>query len=172
MKLLGFIKDRNEVLLPLSSPLQILNKICHKKQLARTFERQWIQNSMYRSWVPAFYQDILLSIITSRENEYLLSRNQVISGCYHDDTRTRLVLHGSKVVSDVAVVFKDAYILMIWAYSELNITNKWYLKDDHEKFAKIRKIVLTWAKIVFEFTENTGLNRMQYRILFLPSREN
>ena len=29
---------------------------------------------------------------------------------------------------------------MIWAYSKLNITNNWYLKYDHEKFADIRKI--------------------------------
>ena len=29
---------------------------------------------------------------------------------------------------------------MIWAYSKLNITNNYYLKHDHEKFADIRKI--------------------------------
>ena len=34
------------------------------------------------------------------------------------------------------------------------------------------KYVLTSANIVFEFTKNTGLNRIQCNILFLLSREN
>ena len=55
-------------------------------------------------------------IITSRENEHsiLSAENQVISGCNHEDTGTRLVLHESKVDSDVAVVCSDTvvYILM------------------------------------------------------------
>ena len=52
------------------------------------------------------------------------------------------LLHGSEVDSDVVVFCKDTdvLILMIWAYSKLNITNNWYLKYDHEKFADIRKI--------------------------------
>ena len=29
---------------------------------------------------------------------------------------------------------------MIWGYSKLSITNNWYLKYDHEKFANIRKV--------------------------------
>ena len=29
---------------------------------------------------------------------------------------------------------------MVWAYSKLDITNNWYLKHDHEKFAGIRKM--------------------------------
>ena len=51
-------------------------------------------------------------------------------------------MHGSKVDSDVAVVCKetDVLILMIWAYSKLSVTNNWYLKYDHEKFADVRKI--------------------------------
>ena len=68
-------------------------------------------------------------IITSREKEYFLSPagNRVISSCTHKDTDTRFVLHGSKLDSDVAVVCKDTnpLILMIWAYSNLNITNDW-----------------------------------------------
>ena len=78
-------------------------------------------------------------IITSRENEYsiLSGGNQVVSSCNHEDTR--LVLYDSNL--DSAVVCQDAvvYILMIWAYFKLNITNNWYLKHDHEKFAQIRK---------------------------------
>ena len=51
-------------------------------------------------------------------------------------------MHGSKVDPDVAVVCKetDVLILMIWAYSKLSVTNNWYLKYDHEKFADVRKI--------------------------------
>ena len=51
-------------------------------------------------------------------------------------------MHGSKVDPDVAVVCKetDVLILMIWAYSKSNVTNNWYLKYDHEKFADVRKI--------------------------------
>ena len=83
-------------------------------------------------------------IITSREKEYLISpaENHYISNCNRKDTGTRFVLHGSKVDSDVAIVCKDTdvLILIVWAYSILNITNNWYLKYDHEKFADIRKI--------------------------------
>ena len=52
------------------------------------------------------------------------------------------VTSGSKVNSDVVVVYKDTvvYILMNWAHSKLNITNNWYLKYDHDKFADIIKI--------------------------------
>ena len=52
------------------------------------------------------------------------------------------LLHGSKVDSDVIVVCKDTDvpILMVWTYIKLNITNDWYLKYEHEKFANIRKI--------------------------------
>ena len=68
-------------------------------------------------------------IITSTGNEYYVSpaENQVISGCNHEDSGTRLALHGSKVDTDVVVVVacKDTvvYTLMIWAYSKLNMTN-------------------------------------------------
>ena len=59
-------------------------------------------------------------IITSGEKEYFYSPavNHVVSGCSHKDADTYFVLHGSKVDSDVAVVFEDAdvLILMIRAY--------------------------------------------------------
>ena len=59
-------------------------------------------------------------VIPFREKEYFISPagNHVISGCNHKDADTSLVLHGSKVDSDVAVVCKDTYvlILMTWAY--------------------------------------------------------
>ena len=53
------------------------------------------------------------------------AENHVISSCDHKDADSRLVLHGSKVDSDVVVFCKDTdvLILMIWAYSMLNITN-------------------------------------------------
>ena len=72
---------------------------------------------------------LLLSLLQEEKN--ILFRLQEIK-----------LLHGSKVDSDVAVFCKDTdvLILMIWAYSKLNITNNWYLKYDHEKFADIRKI--------------------------------
>ena len=71
-------------------------------------------------------------IITSRENEYFVSPtgNQFTSVCNHEEAGNRLVLHAPKVDSDVAIVCKDtdALILMIWAYSKLDITSNWYLK--------------------------------------------
>ena len=75
---------------------------------------------MYWSSVPKFYQDLLLLLLLQEIK----------------------LLHGYKVDSDVVVFCKDTdvLILMIWAYSKLNITNNWYLKYDHEKFADIRKI--------------------------------
>ena len=67
--------------------------------------------------------------------------NKVISVCNHEEADTRLVLHASKVDSDAFIVCKDTdvLILMIWTYSKMNITNNWYLKYDHKKFADIRK---------------------------------
>ena len=71
-------------------------------------------------------------IITSRENEYFVSPtgNQATSVCNHEEVDNRLVLHVPKVDSDVAIVCKDTdvLILMIWAYSMLDITSNWYLK--------------------------------------------
>ena len=59
-------------------------------------------------------------MITSGEKEYFYSPavNHVISDCSQEDADTCFVLHGSKVDSDVAVVFKDAdvLILMVRAY--------------------------------------------------------
>ena len=52
-------------------------------------------------------------INTSRENEYSLlsAGNQVMSDCNHNNAGTRLVLYGSKVDSDVAVVVcKDTVV--------------------------------------------------------------
>ena len=60
-------------------------------------------------------------IITSRENDYFISPagNKVMNVCNHEGAHTCLVLHASKVDSDLAVVCKDTdvIILMIWAYS-------------------------------------------------------
>ena len=53
-------------------------------------------------------------IIISTGNEYYVSpaENQVISGCNHEDSGARLVLHGSKVNTDVVVVvYKDTSCL-------------------------------------------------------------
>ena len=66
-------------------------------------------------------------IIISREKEYFTStaENHVISGCNHENVDTRLVLHDSKVDSDIVIVCKDTdvLILMILAYSMLIIPN-------------------------------------------------
>ena len=91
-----------------------------------------------------FYQDLLLLLLLQEKMNifFLPAGNYVISGWNHKDAVTRLVLHDSKVDSDVAVVCKDTdvLILMIWAYSKLNKTNNWYFKNDNEKFAVISKI--------------------------------
>ena len=59
-------------------------------------------------------------IITSRQKEYFtsISENHVISGCNHDNADTRLVLHDSKVDSDIVIVCKetDVLILMVLTY--------------------------------------------------------
>ena len=118
----------------------------HKFLNNSEFKDQLIE--MMKQYVLEFGSGILPRstpfITTSSEKEYLISPvgNQVISGCNHEDADTRLVLHGFKVNLNVVVVCKDTdvLILTIWAYSKLNITNNWYLKYDHEKFAVIRKI--------------------------------
>ena len=99
---------------------------------------------MTKQYVLEFGSEILprstFFIITSREKEYLISPagNHYISNCNREDAGSRFVLHGSKADSDVAVVCKDTdvLVLIVWAYSILNITNNWYLKHDHD----IRKI--------------------------------
>ena len=99
---------------------------------------------MTKQYVLEFGSEILprstFFIITSREKEYLISPagNHYISNCNSEDAGSRFVLHGSKADSDVAVVCKDTdvLVLIVWAYSILNITNNWYLKHDHD----IRKI--------------------------------
>ena len=86
----------------------------------------------------------ILFIITSREKDYFVSPagNKVVSVFDHEEADSRLVLLASKVDSDIVVVCKDTdvLILMIWAYSKLNITNNWYFKYDRNKFADIRKM--------------------------------
>ena len=76
-------------------------------------------------------------IITLREKEYILFRLQEIK-----------LLHGSKVESDVAVVYKgaDVLILMTWAYPKSSIRNNWYLQYNHERFPDMRKIYSYSAK--------------------------
>ena len=93
--------------------------------MARAFEQQWIQiligGNDKAVCTGARFRNLIKStnfIITSRDNEYFISpaRNQVISGCNHEKPGARLVLHGSIVDSNVAVVCKDTvvYSLMIW----------------------------------------------------------
>ena len=76
-------------------------------------------------------------IITLREKEYILFRLQEIK-----------LLHGSKVESDVAVVYKgaDVLILMTWAYPKSSIRNNWYLQYNHERFPDMRIIYSYSAK--------------------------
>ena len=66
-------------------------------------------------------------IITSREKEYFTStaENHVISGCNHENADTHLVLHDSKVDSDIVIACKDTdvLILMVLAYLMLIIPN-------------------------------------------------
>ena len=55
----------------------------------------------------------------------------------------RRILLASKLHTDVVVVNKDTDVLvfMIWAFSKLNITKKWYLKYDHAKFVNAAKVM-------------------------------
>ena len=104
---------------------------------------------MIKQYILAFGSEILPRsipfIITSREKDYFISPagNKVISVCNHEEADTGLVLHDSKADSNVVVVVckdTDVLILMIWAYSKLNITNNWCLKCDHKKFGDTKKI--------------------------------
>ena len=101
--------------------------------MARAFEQQYKDQliEMIKEYVLEFRSGILPRftpfISTSREKDYFTSPagNKVVSVCDHEEADTQLVLHASKVDSDVAVVCKDTdiLILMISAYSKLNITN-------------------------------------------------
>ena len=102
--------------------------------MARAFERQWLQRSIDRNdkTVLEFSSRILPKyipfIITSREKKNFVSPagNKVITVCNHEEADTCPVLHASKIGFDVSED-TDVLILMIWAYSRLNIKNNWYM---------------------------------------------
>ena len=105
---------------------------------------------MYWSLVLDFYQDLFFLLLFQEKKKCFISPvgNQVVSVCNHREAHTRLVLRASYVYSDVFVVCEvtDVFILMIWAYSKLNVRNNWYLKYDQEKVSDIRKNFRTWGK--------------------------
>ena len=124
--------------------------------------------------VPQFFKDLFLLLLLQQKKIYFISLagNKVISVCIHEG----LALHVSKVDSDVLMLWlllKIRMPLFWWfgGYSKLSIPNNWYLINDYKKFA-VRKMFLPQQNIVFEFTENTHLNRMWYHILILTSWKN
>ena len=60
----------------------------------------------------------------------------------------------------------DVLILLVWVYSHFSITNKWYIKYDHEKFADIGLIVIFLGKTVCvilpAFNSVTGCDTTSY----------
>ena len=83
-------------------------------------------------------------IITAGDATFAV-RNGTVSElfrCSHEEADTRLVLHALKSDTDVVVVAKDTdvLVLMIWAYEQQNISKKWYMKYDHNKYADISEI--------------------------------
>ena len=62
----------------------------------------------------------------------------------------RQILLKPELQIDVTIVSKDKDILflMIWAFSKLNITKRWYLKFDHDKFANIAKVKTYLGQII------------------------
>ena len=117
---------------------ELLNDNEYKDQLTETI-KQYVLEFSSRILPRSFF-----FITTSSEKDYFYfaSGNKVTSVCNHEEADTCLVSYASKVDSDVVVVCKDTFvfILMIWAYPKLKITNNWYLKYDHKEFADIRKI--------------------------------
>ena len=99
---------------------ELLNDNEYKDQLIEMIKQYW-------SSVPEFYQDIFLLLLL-QEKKIIVSPagNKVITVCNHEEADTCPVLHTSKVDSDVAEDI-DVLILMIWAYSRLNIKNDWYM---------------------------------------------
>eukprot|EP00794_Sanderia_malayensis_P016276 gene16276-biopygen13830 len=71
----------------------------------------------------------------------VIDRNssKVLHECNHEEADTRLVLHASLADTDTVVVSKDTdvLILLVWAFSKLDITRKWLLKYDNDKFVDI-----------------------------------
>ena len=86
----------------------------------------------------------LPTVVTSGERTIKIQDGQVIEmfNCNHEEADTRLILHSVLLEGDVIVVAKDTDVLivMIWAYHALEIRYQWFMKYDHDKYAKIDAI--------------------------------
>ena len=104
----------------------------------------FLQSPEGRSKLPCLF------IVTSKEHTHIQEidslGNRLLLDCNHEEVDTRLVLHAILSGQDVVVVSKDTdvLILFVWIYSHFSITNKWYMKYSHEKFADIGLIVFFW----------------------------
>ena len=139
-----------------------MNRICRKVTTAKSFSTKvnkkikWSKwsNSMCWNAIPEICQNLPLLLLLQEKDNILFRLREI------------KLLHGSELDSDV-VICKDAdvLILMIWAYSKLNINN-WYLIYDHEKLAEIRKKYFYFGKILPlnlpKIQALTGCNTISY----------
>ena len=71
-------------------------------------------------------------------------KNQVtfVHVCNHEEADTRLVLYAIIQNTDMVIVFKDTdvLILLLWAFTKLQVVHKWFFKFDNEKFVEVGSI--------------------------------
>ena len=65
---------------------------------------------------------------------------EMLFRCNHEDADTRLVLHASRVDTNVVAVSKDTDVLlpMVHAYAKIKPNGSWFMKVDHEKCVNIK----------------------------------
>ena len=65
--------------------------------------------------------------------------------CNHEEADTRMVLHALREDTNVVIISKDTdvLILLVYAYALKNISKKWFMKIDYDKYINIEKIVKT-----------------------------
>ena len=68
----------------------------------------------------------------------------------HEEADTRIVLHALYKDTNAVIVSKDTNVLipLVYMYALKNITSKWCMKIDNEKFIDVRKIVAYYGKDV------------------------
>ena len=109
----------------------------NKNELIKLIAR-FVQSEEGRSWLKYPF------IVTEGTQTYRVEKSQsmFLYSCNHEEADTRLVLHAVMQESDVVIVSKDTdvLVLLIWAFTNMQIKHRWFYKFDHEKFVEVRNI--------------------------------
>ena len=116
---------------------ELLHNIENKTDLIELLMK-YMQSFECRSKLPCEF------IVTSKEKTMKVSKAtvQVLEDCNHEEADTRLVLHAILCEQDSVIVASDTdvLVLLVWAYNEFEIKQKWYFQYESSCFADISVI--------------------------------